>query len=514
MSLLMDYGMLPHPTHFSATFQTPPEPSNRLPERAATPIENERPEYSDYAQIKAQVNTFIKAIRPKIKEFLTNQRLPVWPSPESADEETQKFYRDLEIPSLNGKPSLQLHGLGTLVNPHAEGLFSSKCKFDNPYKIICNTSGSGKTRLLFEGLCRRWGFYFVVAQGKDGIGATDLENAIASMKDSKDWVDNIFQYDDRIKVGIANESNEGIANRNISKVFSARWIVFDTFIRVAKKLNGGTLPDNIRRDWLLFQILPIGQEIFLDAVSSLVGVRPGLFETLSKIFSFKVLGSDFNPDIDSFFYVIDDAQVARDIYTEAFSDPGGMIKCPVLRPIILHAVASSETTAGIIKVILSGTGFSLRSIKTIMEANVGGDSSIWDFEHATGDFSDQDTQLAYISRYLPPPFLLSDSGTHLQTRIYKWLCGRYVVTKVLERGSSTTLHRHGFTARYLEELLTRPWQGDCPASPHKLLNAHVQRYADFMPLDVDHAILEKEADVGPVDIDGFQWNKIKNGKSH
>jgi len=55
------------------------------------------------------------------------------------------------------------------------------------------------------------------------------------------------------------------------------------------------------------------------------------------------------------------------------------------------------------------------------------------------------------------------------------------------------------------------WKEDGPAAPHRLLNAYVHRLADFTPLDGDSAILEQEADVGPVDIDSFQWDKIEKG---
>jgi hypothetical protein len=356
----------------------------------------------------------------------------VWPSPESADEETQKFYRDLEIPSLNGKPSLLLHGLGTLANPHAEDLFPGKCKFDNPYKVICNTPGSGKTRLLFEGLCRRWGFYFAVAQGNNGIRTLDWEDAIASMKDSKDWVDNIFKDNDRAKVRKANKRNKQIVDRNISKVFSARWVVLDTFVRVAKDLHGGTLPDNIQRDWLLFQIHPIAQEFFLHAVSCLVGASPRMIEAVKERFLVSVLSPGLGLKIDSFFVVIDEAQVAGDTYMGAFSDRFDKIECGVLRPIILHMTWLSQLSGDLVKVIISGTGFSLEPFKTD-GTEVGGYTTMWDFVHTTGDFSDHNTQLAYNSRYLPPSFLLSDSGTYLQTRIYHWLRGRYVETKVLGR---------------------------------------------------------------------------------
>ena len=78
----------------------------------------------------------------------------------------------------------------------------------------------------------------------------------------------------------------------------------------------------------------------------------------------------------------------------------------------------------------------------------------------------------------------------------------------------TTPHRHRFTVRFLEELMRGYWHKDRPTSPHKLLNAYVQRLADFTPLDGDRMILREEKDVGPVEIDTFQWNKIQRGKSH
>jgi hypothetical protein len=45
-----------------------------------------------------------------------------------------------------------------------------------------NTSGSGKTRLLLEGLCSHWGFYFTCSNsGTNAIGSIDLPNLISSM---------------------------------------------------------------------------------------------------------------------------------------------------------------------------------------------------------------------------------------------------------------------------------------------------------------------------------------------
>jgi hypothetical protein len=55
------------------------------------------------------------------------------------------------------------------------------------------------------------------------------------------------------------------------------------------------------------------------------------------------------------------------------------------------------------------------------------------------------------------------------------------------------------------------WEEDCPASPHKLLNAYVHRLANFTPLDADAILLEQEEDIGPPNIGGFPWGRIERG---
>jgi len=84
-----------------------------------------------------------------------------------------------------------------------------------------------------------------------------------------------------------------------------------------------------------------------------------------------------------------------------------------------------------VKVIVSGTGFSLALFKTVLGLGVGKlPCPVWDVTHITGDFSNQGTQLDYISLYLPLLFLITPSGAHLKTRMHRWLQGRYVLNKI------------------------------------------------------------------------------------
>jgi hypothetical protein len=78
----------------------------------------------DAATIGASIDKFLERLRPKIEEFLSNPRLPVWEPPETVDQTTREFYRDLAIPSIkDNRPNLLLHGLDNGANPHVDNLF-------------------------------------------------------------------------------------------------------------------------------------------------------------------------------------------------------------------------------------------------------------------------------------------------------------------------------------------------------------------------------------------------------
>lgn len=243
------------------------------------------------------------------------------------------------------------------------------------------------------------------------------------------WTTDIFKNSSETIA--LNTDNENIVSNRIMKVLLARWIVFRTFIQEAKNLNGGVLHDNIRRDWLFFQILPLVRVHDRNPFSALihtclVGVDIDVLTSLLEDFEpAEVLGPPFKAAVDPFFYVFDEAQVADKQYMDAFCDANGKTRRPVLRPIIRYLAKSSTP---LIRVIVSGTGFSLESFKTAPTSGVGKDSSmLWGIVDKTGDFMDKDRQLEYLTRYLPPSFLASKSGESLKFRMHEWLRGRYVV---------------------------------------------------------------------------------------
>lgn len=239
------------------------------------------------------------------------------------------------------------------------------------------------------------------------------------MSASRGWTNDIFKAED---IQIAKSINEDIAFNRLEKVVLARWIVFRAFIEVAMQQTGGRLPDSIKRDWLLFQITPAtpGHPFVALINTCLVGVsREVLVDLLAQYETTTVLGPAFDPEHDSFFYVLDEAQVAGEQYMSAFADGTATAPQPVLRLIIQVLDRPG------IEMIVSGTGFPLDVFTTIVTPGAG-KPNVWEVVHATGDSKNRETQESYIIRYLPPSFRKSQSGVALIARMFEWLRGRQV----------------------------------------------------------------------------------------
>lgn len=253
---------------------------------------------------------------------------------------------------------------------------------------------------------------------------------VGTMSFTQGWIENIFEDPDPSEVQARNAINEKIAIKRVMKVLLACWVVFRMFIEVAREENAGNLPENIKYDWLLFQILPLAlvddKDPFVALMNAaLVGVSTDILQDLLlNITPTSVLGSAHDSENDSFFYVLDEAQVAGELYMGAFSDGGATTPRPVLRPIIR---AWASTPIETVRFIVSGTGFLLSLFKTVLTSGVGKPSSAWHVVHTTGDFTDHFTQKSYISRYLPERFLSSPTGSNLVLRMHEWLCGRSVI---------------------------------------------------------------------------------------
>jgi hypothetical protein len=292
-------------------------------------------------------------------------------------------------------------------------------------RILCNTSGSGKTRLLFEGLTKHWGFYWVCRRGHDKIGSEDLEEATSGLFDDTFWTKNIFRSREATDIQSLNSTNENITKKAMLKILLARWSIFRLFIEEAREQ--GRPVEDLKEDWLMFQIFPPtlnGNDPFVAAFQTLLGVSLGVLQLLRPRLNPQiVLGSQFNRESDRFFYVVDEIQVAGTLHQGSFCNENGTKARPVLRPMIRTLSSDSADTT----VIVSGTGFSLSDFKAVFVSSVGKADNEWTTEYSTGDFTNSSIQSSYIERYLPASYLNSPSGLVLMRRMRRWLCGRYVI---------------------------------------------------------------------------------------
>ena len=175
--------------------------------------------------------------------------------------------------------------------------------------VICNASGSGKTRLLFEGLRTHWGFYFA-AHHNHGIAASvDLSCVLADLKNSL----TTLTPENRL---LAERANTGISAHWSRSILYARILVFRISLTYAIKL--GRISESLKHSWLFLQVAPrmclgdpdIFQHLTLQVVHNiplmLLALRLG--QELDQVRN--ILGSSM-----PLFCVLDDAQVLSDKFT-------------------------------------------------------------------------------------------------------------------------------------------------------------------------------------------------------
>ena len=137
--------------------------------------------------------------------------------------------------------------------------------------FLCNTSGSGKTRLLFEGLSLNWGLYFTARNGPDGVGSSDLDNVLTSLVDFRRLTALTEENRDT-----AHAYNQAVASRRFILLLYVRLLVFRVFLECASALPGGIVEEHKRR-WLLVQLAPetlLGSDVFDILTESLRDASP------------------------------------------------------------------------------------------------------------------------------------------------------------------------------------------------------------------------------------------------
>ena len=97
-------------------------------------------------------------------------------------------------------------------------LLTTGCRF------ICNTSGSGKTRRMLEGLTKYWGFYFVAVPDVNGVGVRDLRDVLGDVAEYREWISDLRPLSSEERA-VQSDLNSLIASKFLKKILAARILV-------------------------------------------------------------------------------------------------------------------------------------------------------------------------------------------------------------------------------------------------------------------------------------------------
>jgi len=100
-------------------------------------------------------------------------------------------------------------------------------------KFLCNTSGSGKTRLLLEGLSRHWNYYFTARTKPDGVGFKDLESILHGLKSRLNKI-----ADGGLATAL--DENEQVAYHRFRLLLYVRHVCSRVFLECAAAMESGT----------------------------------------------------------------------------------------------------------------------------------------------------------------------------------------------------------------------------------------------------------------------------------
>ncbi|KAJ7154588.1 hypothetical protein C8R46DRAFT_1227424 [Mycena filopes] len=291
--------------------------------------------------IMDRIGAFVAALRPVFVKFIDNaEPVPKWHPPQDAIDfawlEAQSF------PATGGKPDLLLHNLGSFAEDPELRRGLDDIFEPNPqsHTFLVNTTGTGKTRSMLEGLCLYWGFYFVSVVDTNYLGSYDLENTIgSSIPNSPGFVRDLSTTAGPTEYMLALEKNRSIASKRFTEVLLARIIIFQLFIEIIQDCTN-ILDSEAKKLWLLIQLHPSrlgypGGDFFVELATAL---RDSPTEWLQSEVSTRLAKArswcfkDFTSV--PFFLVLDEAQHAARTHFSAFrSENQNPIHRPVLREI-------------------------------------------------------------------------------------------------------------------------------------------------------------------------------------
>ncbi|KAJ8079797.1 hypothetical protein PM082_016619 [Marasmius tenuissimus] len=345
-----------------------------------------------------------------------------WTPPQEPSDQPdiRKHIEDLHILRAPARePAMALFRLGsfsedTVLKKRVEDIFCGKNTF------LVNTSGTGKTRLLYEGLCANWGVYFTSTVDSTGLGLDDIHNIIRRggvLDNDKQFVtilDSTVVSSSEIAKSL--RQNLQLAHKHLSIALLSRLIAFKFFLETAAMQ--GNRPES-RQLWLRWQLRILSKipQIAQDLHACLTD-NPGNTVDDALVDILNDIKSLYPSDGEKFFVVLDEANYASQCLNFSFCDENASESShyPVLKVILRTWI--KHLTHHPFAFVVAGTEIPRRYFTEVEE---WGD---WVWSSNTGGF-EKDTLKAYALSLLPPQYVLTPDGKRFLERLSKWTRGRH-----------------------------------------------------------------------------------------
>ncbi|KAJ7716750.1 hypothetical protein B0H16DRAFT_1701204 [Mycena metata] len=420
----------------------------------------------------ASISQLLEDFFPGLVKFIEEGGPKTWtllPASEIIlDENVKAHIASLGIPDVEGVPCVLLQDLGKFSEDAALAHRVNNIFVKGHHTFLVNTSGSGKTRLTFEGLCQHWGFYVAGAvDGSNNVGSGDLTQLLEVHIARQNSSFRKHPLPPASSTDVAN--NIKIAHQCLRRLLLCRLLVFSMF---AEHVHTIGVTAAHKKMWLLAQTLmhTFGQkyDIFYSLLLKFADTEDlyicdHIAHLLGKLR--KLFGDDFH-----LFFVIDEAQATLRYLSKAFLEEDGG-SYPILREIIDGL--DGEFRSDEVSFVTAGT----RIPKSGFQNSRNVDCHRWCSD--TGAFDDEGAHRAYLARFLPPSYLETKAGEAFVGLVWAWCRGRYRFTDTL----LATLARDGFR------------------SPHRLLNAYIYAGTGYRPEDIAELVqLENAKEHADIDI--------------
>ena len=287
-------------------------------------------------------------------------------------------------------------------------------------RILVNTAGSGKTRLLLDGLCQRWGFYFIADERE--TGSEDFRRIVCEFTTYQDYERAKAMNKSDSKTQESIDHTQETAARALSQVLLSHFLLLGLLVDEVQALEEQKqLPWlQYRRLWVLIQVQSVeifGWDLFLDLARRL---RPASHSDLQTRIrnKFEELSSQLKEG--SFYCVLDEAQVTTDKHYRDFFSENGSSSRPLLREIW----RSWTTTFNVLemRLILAGTAIKEDEMTSTLSSNAFKPAN-YAVKRDIGAFNDPGDQADYIRKYIPADWT-DLKWQEFLNRSWAWFRGR------------------------------------------------------------------------------------------